>query len=135
MVKKVLVVEDESSLALIIKNAIESWGYSTVVVSGGADAHELLIYKQPKQFCAVVSDMRMPRGSGLTLCQSLDREDEKNVPPMLIHSSDMSYRGDGVHLKSIEELKDVFDFVKVAHQKPKSNTDFNYIKTFLDDIR
>ena len=133
--KKVLVVEDDTWLRYSIEDKLEEWGYTVTEAVSGNDAHTILIHGEGKKnpFDAVVSDMRMPRGSGLWLCQALDGEDPAKVPPVLMHSSDMEYRGDGMHLMDLGELKKSFKFVKEVHLKPV-NGDWSYIKIFLETL-
>ena len=132
MTKKVLIAEDDASIARALENQIKSWGFSVARAPNGWEAYILLADNLGEPFFAVVSDMRMPGGSGLHFCQAADRL--KKCPPTLVHSSDLAYKGDGIEFKDICELKEYFDFVQVTHLKPKLNNDFGYVKEFLDSI-
>ena len=132
MIKKVLVAEDDVHFRKSLEEHIKSWGYEVVCANNGWEAYEMLSDQPSATFFAVVSDMRMPGGSGLVFCQAANRHGD--CPPTLIHSSEVSYKGDGVEYKNISKLKEYFDFVKVTHVKPKHNNNFRYVKEFLESI-
>ena|SRR5579863_245320 len=54
-----LVIEDESSVQLFLRAALERHGFTMVVAASGAEGLELL---KAGHFCGVVSDMRTPGG-------------------------------------------------------------------------
>lgn len=133
MTKKVLVAEDHAGFAKSLANYITSLGFEVTAATNGWQAYEILADNPDGTFFAVVSDMRMPGGSGLTFCQAANRQTD--CPPTLIHSSDMSFTDGKVIFDDINMMKDIFDFVKVVHKKPAAyDTDFGYVKEFLDSI-
>ena len=131
MLKKILVVDDDVSFRSKLTSVIEGWGYEVIQARNGTVAYEIFSDK-PEAFFAVVSDMRMPGGSGPVFCQAMDRCSVS--VPTLMHSTESGYIGFGVDYMDISELKKYFDFVKVTHLKPKLNNDFGYVKKFLDSI-
>ena len=67
--KKILVVEDNKALALILKTRLEKESYSVDVVNGGM---ALLAYlRESKAPSAVILDLFIPGISGLELLDSL----------------------------------------------------------------
>src|SRR3712207_892544 len=66
--QRVLVVDDEPLLCDVLVFYLEDAGYETLVAHSGHEALELLS-KRPVD--AVVSDIRMPSGSGIELLDSI----------------------------------------------------------------
>ncbi|HEY7517951.1 MAG TPA: sigma-54 dependent transcriptional regulator [Methylomirabilota bacterium] len=70
---KVLVVDDERSILLLLKEALSQWGYQVTVASSAADALGLL---KSELFDALITDIRMPDMSGLELLREVKKQDE-----------------------------------------------------------
>jgi len=67
-VKRVLVVEDEPTVADVIEFALRKADYDPSLVPGLARAREQLV---PGRFAALILDLGLPDGDGMTLCQWL----------------------------------------------------------------
>jgi DNA-binding NtrC family response regulator len=70
---RILVVDDESSILLLLKEALSQWGYDVVCANTAAEA---LAVARAQMFDAVITDIRMPDMSGLDLLRELKRQDE-----------------------------------------------------------
>jgi two-component system response regulator PilR (NtrC family) len=70
---KVLVVDDERSILLLLKEALSQWGYQVTVASSAAEALGLL---KSELFDALITDIRMPDMSGLELLREVKKQDE-----------------------------------------------------------
>ena len=70
---KVLVVDDERSILLLLKEALGQWGYQVTVASSAAEALGLL---KSELFDALITDIRMPDMSGLELLREVKKQDE-----------------------------------------------------------
>ncbi len=132
MAKKVLIADDDLFLRLDICEYLEALGFDPVEASNASNAINLIQENGKEHFLAVVSDMRMPGGSGLRLCQEMS-ERRANIPTLL-HSHITDYHGDGVQLRDIAELKKSFSFVKATSLK-SINGDYGYIKEFLEHVQ
>ena len=78
---KVLLVDDESYMTEYLKKLVDwkSYGFEEVLTaSGGSIARDLIEQKKPE---LLVTDIRMPRVSGLDLVKYID---EKNYPTKTI---------------------------------------------------
>ena len=79
---KVLVVDDERSILLLLKEALTQWGYQVTVASSAADALNLL---KSELFDALITDIRMPDMSGLELLKADGEPDDtclaNTIPP------------------------------------------------------
>ena len=70
---KVLVVDDERSILLLLKEALSQWGYQVTVAASAADALGIL---KSELFDALITDIRMPDMSGLELLREVKKQDE-----------------------------------------------------------
>jgi DNA-binding NtrC family response regulator len=70
---KILVVDDEKSILLLLKEALGQWGYHVTTASSAAEALETL---RTELFDAMISDIRMPDMSGLELLREVRKQDE-----------------------------------------------------------
>jgi two-component system, chemotaxis family, sensor kinase CheA len=84
--RRVLVVDDSVMTRTLARTILEAAGYSVVVASDGAHALELL---NQAEVDAIVSDVEMPRMTGLELTAAL-RQDERwrHLPMVLVTSLD-----------------------------------------------
>lgn len=86
MGKRILLVEDESSLSEVISDNLESEGYSVTVAANGKDA--LKIFKGGR-FDLVLLDVMLPELDGFRVCESIRLTDRET--PILI----LSAKGEG----------------------------------------
>ena len=82
MPAKIIVVEDEASLAELLKYNLRSEGYEVVHAADGEEA-ELLLSEQ--NFDLVILDWMIPKISGIELCRRLrNRTETQNLPIILL---------------------------------------------------
>jgi two-component system, NtrC family, response regulator PilR len=72
-IAKVLVVDDEPSILLLLEEALTKWGYHATCASNGAEALEAL---RNGLFDAAIMDVRMPDMSGLDLLRAVKAHDD-----------------------------------------------------------
>src|SRR5947207_7973344 len=70
---KILVVDDETSILKLLKEALTQWGYQVACVSTGTEALEAV---RPKLFNAAITDIGMSEMTGLDLLREIKRHDE-----------------------------------------------------------
>lgn len=73
---KILVVDDEEGIRSFIAEALEMEGYHVATASDGLEAAHLL---QSQNFALVVTDLRMPKMTGLELLQKMHAEKPDTV--------------------------------------------------------
>lgn len=81
---RILVVEDEPTLAGQLKQALDAAGYAVVTADNGEDAHFL---GAVETFDAVVLDLGLPRMDGLTVLGKW-RADGMTVPVLILTARD-----------------------------------------------
>jgi DNA-binding NtrC family response regulator len=70
---KVLVVDDEETIQMLLKEALTAWGYQVTCVGSGARALEIM---EGRLFDAALVDIRMPEMDGLQFLREVKRRDE-----------------------------------------------------------
>ena len=81
---KILIVDDEADIALILKLQLEDAGYETVRARDGVEALEA-VEREP--FALIMLDIKMPRMDGLEVLSRI-RGDETPVVMMTAHGSE-----------------------------------------------
>ena len=77
---KILVIEDESRVAELLKRGLEELGHSVKIADSVSDGLSLFA-KEP--FDIVVSDVMLPDGSGFDLCRKI-REKNETIPILML---------------------------------------------------
>jgi len=70
---KILVVDDEESIQMLLKEALTAWGYHVTCVGTGVKALDAM---HGQLFDAALVDIRMPEMDGLTFLREVKRQDE-----------------------------------------------------------
>jgi DNA-binding response OmpR family regulator len=86
----VLVAEDDSDLRELFSTILSTAGYDVVAVRDGVEASEAL---RERDINLVLTDMWMPRVSGLDLCKRLRADPATVQLPVLVVSAYGSWRG------------------------------------------
>ncbi len=92
----VLVVDDEEEIRRILVKRFERIGFRVLAASGGYEGIKLL---RENPVDLVLSDMRMPMGSGPELVQAIESADLEKSPVVLLMSAflDVEPRGNRPH--------------------------------------
>jgi DNA-binding NtrC family response regulator len=70
---RVLIVDDEKSILMLLQEALTQWGYEVTCASTVAEALEAI---RTQVFDAAITDVRMPDMSGLDLLREIKKRDE-----------------------------------------------------------
>src|SRR3989441_5685307 len=70
---RVLVVDDEPSILMLLNDALTQWGYQVICAGTGSEA---LAAIKTQVFDAALTDVRMPDMSGLDLLREIKKQDE-----------------------------------------------------------
>jgi len=104
-VKRLLIVEDKESLALMLKEAVESEGLEADLAANGSDAMRRLA--EGRRYFAVVTDLRLPGADGISVLKQA-RESDPDCPVIVMTAY-------GTIENAVEAMKlGAFDFI----QKP-----------------
>ncbi len=84
---KILIVDDDQSVCLYLKNVLEKWGHQTVICFDGEAAWQVL---QTESIHLLLTDWMMPKLSGVELCQRVrsDLESAQYVYVILLTAKD-----------------------------------------------
>lgn len=80
MKRKILIVEDEQSIATLIEYNLGQAGYETKVAKDGKEALQLVT---EQHFDFIVLDLMLPEIDGLQVCTTI-RENENDVPILML---------------------------------------------------
>lgn len=108
MVKKILVVDDEPSIANLIKYNLEYEGYEIEVALSGDEA-----LKKVKEFKPdlITLDVLMPEMNGFQVFELLKKDEEtKNIPVIFISIVEGVQKERGFHLGAIDFLSKPIEF-------------------------
>lgn len=86
--RQVLVVEDDSDLAMVVQFVLERGGYEAVVAADGIDALEKLDHGLPG---LVLLDMRMPRMNGEQFAAELRHRYGDAVPIVVVTAAEHAH--------------------------------------------
>jgi DNA-binding NtrC family response regulator len=103
--KRLLIVEDKESLALMLKETVEAEGLEADIASNGSDAMQTLA--QGKRYFAVLTDLRLPGADGIAVLRQA-KESDPEMPVIVMTAF-------GTIENAVEAMKlGAYDFV----QKP-----------------
>lgn len=83
MKKTILVVDDFTSIRQFVCEILEKKGYSTLGVSNGSEAFQVLASK-PGGVDLVLSDYNMPDCTGFELLKKIKASDAANIPVVFL---------------------------------------------------
>ncbi|MEE9442600.1 MAG: response regulator [candidate division Zixibacteria bacterium] len=80
MGKRILIVDDNPNMSSLLSEMLEIFDYDSIRAADGVEAIEKV---ENEDFSLVITDMRMPKMSGLDLLQKIKRE-RPNLPVVVI---------------------------------------------------
>lgn len=84
MPARILIAEDDADLRILVAYALEDEGYLVLRASDGAEALAIAERERPD---LILSDVMMPRLSGLELAAALHARENGQTPPILLMSA------------------------------------------------
>lgn len=108
---RVLVVEDESKVAALVKAGLEEHGFAVEVCNDGTKA---LARASAETFDALVLDIMLPGRDGLSVLRKL--RDERNTVPIILLTArgDLSERIEGLNLGADDYLTKPFSVLELV---------------------
>jgi len=86
--RRILIVEDDSQLRELYRNALRTAGYAVAAVEDGADALRQIEHSMP---ALVVLDLALPRVDGRDVHRELKaRSDTRHIPVIVVSGTDMA---------------------------------------------
>ncbi|WP_088006653.1 response regulator transcription factor [Indiicoccus explosivorum] len=84
MTKKLLIVEDEESIATLLSYNLKQAGYETIVAHDGQTGLHLAVEEQP---ALIVLDLMLPQMDGMEVCKAL-RQQKIDIPIIMLTARD-----------------------------------------------
>ncbi|MEK7103678.1 MAG: response regulator [Patescibacteria group bacterium] len=118
---KILIVEDEETLALVLKEKFEKNHFSTKVVNDGGKAFAAAKSYKPN---VIALDLMLPNQNGIDILKELKSDDATKMIPVIVVSNLM----DDTTIKEALKLGAKDYFVKADHS---INEIFEKIKAYI----
>lgn len=80
MLTKILIIEDEHSIATLLSYNLVQAGYETIVANDGKEGYEMALSENPS---LIVLDLMLPSMDGVEVCKSL-RQQKINTPIIML---------------------------------------------------
>lgn len=107
---KILVIEDEPSLADVIAAGLEQSGHDVQIAGDGTEGYELA---RSERFALIVLDIMLPGMDGWEICKAL-RNSRNTVPILMLTARDsVRDRVHGLELGADDYLPKPFDFTEL----------------------
>ncbi len=84
MNKTILVVEDEQSIATLLKYNLEQSGYSVITANDGEEGMNMALEQLPD---LMILDLMLPKMDGIEVCKEL-RQKKMNIPILMLTAKD-----------------------------------------------
>ena len=82
---KILVVDDEVEIRQLLQEILARSGYQVIAATDGREALPITLTEKPD---LIITDIRMPRLDGLTLCRALrTQKDTQHIPVLILTNS------------------------------------------------
>lgn len=107
---KVLLVEDEETLAMIVKETLEGEGFDVIVANNGTEGLQLLTQSRPD---IVVADIMMPEMDGFEMVRRIRRSDQSLPVLFLTARSAVSDVVEGFELGGNDYLRKPFSMLEL----------------------
>jgi two-component system alkaline phosphatase synthesis response regulator PhoP len=107
---RILLVEDEESLVLAIRDRLAAEGYAVEVAGDGEAAVEM---GASPRFACIILDVALPKRDGFEVCRILRRTDVQTPILMLTARGQIADRVVGLKLGADDYLTKPFDFLEL----------------------
>ncbi|WP_033542160.1 response regulator transcription factor [Planococcus sp. CAU13] len=87
MQKKILIIEDEQSIATLLSYNLTQAGYETVIANDGREGYELALSEKPS---LIVLDLMLPSMDGVEICKEL-RMQKVSIPIIMLTAKDEEF--------------------------------------------
>ncbi|HSJ37526.1 MAG TPA: response regulator transcription factor [Planococcus sp. (in: firmicutes)] len=84
MQKKILIIEDEQSIATLLSYNLKQAGYETLIANDGKEGYELALSEMPS---LIVLDLMLPSMDGVEICKEL-RLQKVGIPIIMLTAKD-----------------------------------------------
>lgn len=78
---KIMIVEDEAGLVMLLKYNLEKIGYETIVVMDGKDVMDQALLEKPD---LILLDWMLPNRTGIELCREIRKTHELRNTPLIM---------------------------------------------------
>ncbi|HEX7734651.1 MAG TPA: response regulator [Ktedonobacteraceae bacterium] len=87
MTARILLVEDDTEIRMLLRELLESEGYEVETATDGVAAWDKLVH-QPERYQAILLDLTLPHMTGLQLIQALQQQYVATLRSVIVLSAD-----------------------------------------------
>lgn len=84
MQNRILIIEDEHSIATLLSYNLVQAGFETIIANDGREGYELALSEKP---ALIVLDLMLPSMDGVDVCKAL-RQEKVNIPIIMLTAKD-----------------------------------------------
>lgn len=84
MAKKILIIEDEQSIATLLSYNLQQAGYETITAHDGQEGYTLALSERPT---LILLDLMLPTMDGMEVCKAL-RQEKIDIPIIMLTAKD-----------------------------------------------
>ena len=107
---KILIAEDDESIANSLKKNLISEGYEVIIVNNGQTALDTVV---KEEFDLIILDWRMPKKTGYEVCQEIRKSGSKIPIVLLTALSEISNKIDALNIGADDYITKPFSFEEV----------------------
>ena len=108
--RKILIIEDDQDMALVLKKNLESQGFRVLVAHDGLEGTKTAHNEKPD---LIILDLNLPAGGGDTILHALKLSTNTNAIPVLILTGTSDEE-----LKKQVQRQDIADFIIKPYELP-----------------
>jgi len=79
--KRILIIDDEKDLVMLLKGELEGVGYEIDFALDGESGYEKYLEQKPN---LIILDLKMPKLNGFAVCKKIRRENGDSTTPILM---------------------------------------------------
>ncbi|OEH85270.1 hypothetical protein BHU72_04015 [Desulfuribacillus stibiiarsenatis] len=114
--KKILIIDDEPAIIMIVKEVLESKGYLLTTALDGSEAMKIL---NQEQHDLVIVDYQLPYVNGVEVIQMMKANTMHSITPIILCTGNDGDMGNVHKVANVTILKKPFEIEELAIQVKK----------------
>ena len=111
MAEKILVVDDEQEIRILLDHFLKDQGYEVVLASDGNQALKLAAEENPQ---VIILDIKMPGLDGLEVCKLLKGKEQTRLIPIIVITGFEDNKMEALNRGADDFVNKPFDMAEIA---------------------
>ena len=111
MAEKILVVDDEQEIRILLDHFLKDQGYEVVLASDGNQALKLAAEENPQ---VIILDIKMPGLDGLEVCKLLKDKEQTRLIPIIVITGFEDNKIEALNRGADDFVNKPFDMAEIA---------------------